>query len=49
MADVKNLHALSIDAIENLIAVSADDLDADRWVGRDTRLNGLSAMSSMAA
>ena len=36
MADVKNLHALSIDTVEDLISVS-DDLDADRWVGRHTR------------
>ena len=37
MADVENLHFLRIDAIENLVTVSADDLDANRWVGRHAR------------
>ena len=37
MADVENLHTLIIDAVEDLISVSADDLDADRWVGCHTR------------
>ena len=34
MADVENLHALSINGIEDLVPVSADDLDPNRWVGR---------------
>src|SRR5947209_5519313 len=47
MADVENLHFLSIDAVKNLVSVSADDLNAT--VGSDvTRaLSGLSAMSSI--
>ena len=37
MANVENFDALGIDAIENLLAVSADDLDSNRWIGRHAR------------